>query len=190
MRTSFRLAAVTLVIAAGLSLGGCAPYVPAPKPTPAPSATPMFATDEEALAAAEEAYAAYLRAVDAMLQSGGIDVSNLAGVATSDALEQASADADEFRKLGYRTTGFTLLRSIMLQQQGSGASDDNENVVVAYICEDASGIDLLDSHGLSVVAGDRENLTPFEVSFGRPDDAARLLVASRTLWSGAGPCSG
>ena len=187
MRTSFRPAAVTLVVAIGLTASGCATDDPAPKPSTSTSAAPLFASDEEALAAAEEAYAAYLAVVDNVLHGGGMDTSKLADVAVSDALDQANEDALEFRTLMLHTEGSTSIRSIALQQNDSAARGSGE-VVVAYVCEDASSVKLLDSIGVSQVDVNRPNITPFEVSFSKQDDSERLMVHSRVLWSGENPC--
>ena len=54
-----------------LVLAGCAPDVPAIQVPPTPTVTPLFASDEEALAAAEEAYAAYLAMSDEITSDGG-----------------------------------------------------------------------------------------------------------------------
>ncbi len=56
-----------------LVLTGCTPGDEVVVPDPEPTVEPMFATDEEALAAAEEAYGAYLAASDASLAGGGVE---------------------------------------------------------------------------------------------------------------------
>ena len=69
-RSTARVAVVALLIVA---LSGCA-STPDPQLTPTPSATaaaPVFASDEEALAAATEAYAAYLTMSDQIAGDGG-----------------------------------------------------------------------------------------------------------------------
>src|SRR3954462_13593979 len=81
MRTAPLLATAALLLA----LAGCVPTDSHPTSWPHPSATPVFASDAEALAAAEKAYAAYEAAVDRSLQS--ISVDGLDAVATGDALK-------------------------------------------------------------------------------------------------------
>jgi hypothetical protein len=54
MRRTARLPLPLLLIT--LVLAGCTQPDPMPTPPPTPSASPVFASDEEALAAAEEAY--------------------------------------------------------------------------------------------------------------------------------------
>ena len=57
MRSALALAAVTVTVAVLLS--GCVPQGPEVTPPPESSTAPIFASDEEALAAATEAYEAY-----------------------------------------------------------------------------------------------------------------------------------
>jgi hypothetical protein len=183
MRTSFRLAAVTLVIAAGLSGSGCAPDAPEPKPAPSPSATPLFATDEEALAAAEEAYAAYLRVTDQVLADGGAGTERLREVATGAQLQVDIESAAETKSKGYRLTGKTTFDNMAIQQQNA---EDMDRVIVAYACQDVSAIDILDATGRSVVSPTRVGRSLYEITFaGRvPADAGLLRVSSQTVWAG------
>ena len=60
--------AAAFVLAA---LSGCVQTTEKPTPTPTAAATPAFASDEEALAAAEKAYAAYLAVLDDVTADGG-----------------------------------------------------------------------------------------------------------------------
>ena len=187
MRTPFRLPAVTLVLAAALAVSGCTPDKPSPVPSVSQSGTPLFASDEEALAAAEEAYAAYLAVVDNVLQSSGDGADSLTSVASGEALEQAAADAAEFRAKDLHTAGNTGLRNIELQDFNLSSGGDGVDVI-AYVCEDATGVDLLNASGVSIVGPNRADLTPFEVSFGVASER-RLILTSRLLWEGEGPCT-
>ena len=188
MRPKFRAAAVALVLVGALSASGCASEAPSADPTPTPSATPLFASDEEALAAAEEAYAAYLAVTDEILHDGGIGSERLAVVAEGGALSQAVGDADEFRSNGWRTTGATILRSISLQSNDISAVP-SDIVVRAYVCEDVAGIDLLDKAGMSLVSPDRQTVTPFEAAFVVPSVGDSLILAEREVWGDLGVCS-
>ena len=185
MRTSFRLAAVTLVFAVGLSLGGCAPDAPAPKPTASPSATPLFATDEEALAAAEEAYAAYLRVTDQVLSEGGSDPERLEAVVTGPQLETDVAEMAEAASLGYRSTGTTQFDQVVLQRVGTASED----AVTVYLCQDVADVDIFDASGRSIIAKDRRARSKFEVSFDaeKRGSSQELLVARQTPWEDE-PC--
>lgn len=186
MRPSFRPAAVALVMVAALSVSACAPPSPAKPPKPSPSSTALFATDEEALAAAEEAYREYLSVVDGVLQAGGSDTTGLRAVAAGAALDQALSDAGEFASLGYRTVGTTALNAIVLQRVGVEA-EDVTRVVDAYVCEDASQVDLINAEGTSLVSDSRPPLTPFQVSFGR-EGKRGLVLTNRSAWDGEDVC--
>ena len=71
MRRTARL--LPLAVLGAALLAGCLPTDPPVTPPPTSDLEPVFASDEEALAAAEEAYGAYLAAADEILSSGGAD---------------------------------------------------------------------------------------------------------------------
>jgi hypothetical protein len=174
------------VIVTALSASACAPPTPAKPPKPSPSSTALFASDEEALAAAEEAYREYLSVIDDVLQGGGAETAGLGAVAANAALDQALADAREFASLGYRTVGTTGLNAIVLQRMEAG-TEDSIAIVEAYVCEDASQVDLVNAEGISLVSDDRPPLTPFQVSFSNEGERG-LVLTSRSAWDGEGVC--
>ena len=187
MRSKFRPAAVALVLVAALAATGCAPKPAAPH-TPAPTSTPLFASDEEALAAAEEAYAAYLSVTDAIFEGGAEDLSSLESVATGTQLDADTAGFEEVFANGFRSTGSTTFRDVRLQRSAAD-NQDVQQVVVVYLCEDVSRVDVFDSTGASVVQANRPDTTQYEVTFdvASPSDAA-LLVSDKVPW-GDGTCS-
>ena len=67
------LTTVAGVAIGALLLSGCLPQQPTATPPPEATAAPIFASDEEALAAATAAYAAYLAMSDQILKDGGKD---------------------------------------------------------------------------------------------------------------------
>ena len=176
-----RVGAALAVLVAALAVGGCVEDDPDTTPSPDPTSTPLFESDEEALAAAEEAYARYLRAVDIALQSGGNDTALLLTAANGDALESAQSDVSEFAANGLKTTGDTMINAITLQ------SLDATSVIV-YVCEDVTGVDLLDSNGVSLVSPDRMTLTSFEVALEQSGVASELKVQERAVWEGESVC--
>jgi hypothetical protein len=186
MRTILRPAAAALVLFAALAATGCTPG-PAKPQTPAPSSTPLFASDEEALAAAKEAYAAYLAVVDGVLQDGGRDTTALSDVAVGDALDQALADAREFQAMGYRTVGSTQIGQVRLQSNNMKVGTDGV-VIRAYVCEDVSQVGLFDNEGRSVVSPERPTVTPFQAAFVSSQDSADVIVSERTVWEDLSAC--
>lgn len=176
------------LVVAGLSLlvlAGCVPDDGPIIPSPLPSSTPIFASDEEALAAAEEAYGAYQHEEDAISGRGGAEPDSIDRFATGAALEAAKSGFGKYVTLGYRSVGSTDYELTQLQQYSPYAKD-GIGIVSAYLCMDLSGLDVVDAQGASVVSPGRPNLQSFEVSFDLVDDD--LLLSSREPWSGEGVC--
>lgn len=181
MRTVTRWKPAALGVTALLALAMLSGCVPAAThtSTPTPEATPLFATDDEALAAATKAYAAYLKMSDTILSDGGAHPERLNNVATGDALVQLKKDLAPFVNQKLHTTGRTTFDSMKLQSR----SDDS---IAAYVCEDVTDIDVLDASGKSLVKDTRDPRTSFEVVMVRVD--GRLLLGSRTWWTAGDIC--
>ena len=175
MRPKFRAAAVALVLVGALSASGCAPEVPAADPTPTPSATPLFASDEEALAAAEEAYAAYLAVTDAIYAEGGAGIEKLATVAAGKQLNEDTQGFAEVERLGLHSIGATTYDGVELQQFDR-ESEEGKGVVTIYVCQDVSLVDVFDASGASVVRTDRPDRTRFEVKFDGDSESSGLSL--------------
>ncbi len=174
MRRSPRLVAPTLL--AAVLLTGC--LAPDPVPTPPPTdAAPVFASDEEALAAAEEAYGRYLAVVDAIFSEGGASPERLLAHVSEDVYEQELPGFERIASNGWRGTGSTSF-ALTLQ------SFDDATVVV-YSCDDVSSTDLLDASGRSIVKEGRLEHVPFEVVF---DPADEMRIVGRQVWEGSGVC--
>lgn len=166
---SFRLAAVAVALMlTAIPLAGCAgsPSVDAGAPTP------MFASDEEAFAAAEETYRAY---VDASNQV------NLAVPATFDAaLELTAGDLNAVdRKVlssmhadGYVLSGDTTVESITL----SSVSPLRDEVAL-HVCLNVSQVEVRDATGESTVDPARRPVQSLKVSFAPNPLDHKSLVA-------------
>ncbi|WP_179954734.1 hypothetical protein [Cryobacterium shii] len=176
-----------LVLLGGPALAGCAPT-----PTPKPSATattdaPVFASDADALAAATEAYAAYLGVTDAVLSAGGGDAAQLAAVAVGDALTAEINTAGMYAERKYRSIGSSQFDSVQIQS----LDDDGQGsaTVTAYLCSDISAVDVVDEAGVSVVPVDRGARFPLEITFRNSRaHSSQLLVASSEIWAGTDFC--
>ena len=192
LRYGFRMRTAPALVLAGitlLALVGCVPDDDPVIPDPLPSSTPIFASDEEALAAAEEAFAAYVAAVDAILADGGNDSARLESVATEEVVSQDEEGFAETRDLQHRSTGQTVFDSLTLQQF-DGFATDGVGVVTVYVCEDFSGKDVLNAQGESVVAPDRRTRWPLMVGFDlKQTGSSKLLVSSVEDWTGADFCA-
>src|SRR5690606_29085680 len=107
------LPAVALAV---LLLSGCtAPAGPAPSPTPSADA-PLFASEEEAVEAAEAALEEYFAVSNAINQDGGKGGERLAAVSTDDWYSQAGESFAELIGLGWHQVGDISFEDTTLQQ--------------------------------------------------------------------------
>jgi hypothetical protein len=171
MRRKARLPLPLLLIT--LVLAGCTQPDPMPTPPPTPSASPVFASDEEALAAAEEAYGKYLAAADEVINDGGSQPERILEFVSEDLYEQELAGYKRLSESGWHGVGNTVF-SLTLQQY------DNKSVVV-YACDDLGATDIVDQEGVSVVKPGRVLVVPYEVEFD-PTDSMRLI--RKEVWEG------
>ncbi|TFD77674.1 hypothetical protein [Cryobacterium fucosi] len=169
-----------------LALSGCSP--PAPRATSATATdAPVFASDAEALAAATEAYTAYLRAIDTVLANSGKDVGWLSDVAVGEALRAETTTARTYSEKKYRSVGSTTYDTVQIQ----AISDYGNGKVriTTYLCSDLSNVDVVDEGGTSVVIADRVDRFPLQVDFENSNASSRdLRVSSSVTWTGANFC--
>lgn len=166
-----------MLLLGALVLTGCATPTPMPTAPPAPSDSPVFASDEEALAAAEEAYGRYSRVADQILVDGGADPERLKEFVSDEIYATEEPGFLRFASKGWHGVGETYF-TLTLQHY-----DDRQ--VVVYSCDDVSETDVLDSAGVSVVKPDRTTLIPFEVTFDVEDS---MRIVGSDVWTGGGVC--
>lgn len=176
------LPVATLALAA-LLLSGCVPEEAPPTAAPTPSSTPVFASEEDALAAAEAAYAEFQDTSDSILAEGGSRPERIDAVATGEAASTERQGFSEFSAKGYRSVGKTTFDNVQLE---SFDPANSSSTVRVYLCSDVSGVDVLDGSGVSVVAPTRPSRTSFEVGFDFIEGS--LLVSSKDVWTGGGIC--
>ena len=144
----------------------------------------MFASDAEALAAAEKAYAAYVRVSDQILIDGGANPERLKSLVSPDLYAQELKGFLATSKNGWHSTGGTKYDHFVLE---SYSPRDPETIVAAYVCSDVSDVDVVNATGVSVVSANRPNRTAFEVTFSI-DEASHLVLATDDVWTGGGVC--
>lgn len=147
-----------------MALGACAP-TPAPDPTP----TPLFASEEEAFAAAEATYRAYIDAANQSWKEH--DRGKTAAYLTGEALEEEIATQRELASRGIVVVGELRVVSF------SGAeSDEREQTVTARACIDVTSSRLFNSAGTDITPGDRDPLVGLHLTFAPVGDG--LAVAA------------
>ena len=168
---------IPLVVLLAVALAGCAPGAEAPALPSASVVAEPFASDEEAVEAATQAYARYSTLGDQVGLEGGVDAERLSAVAVGEFL---AGDIDSFREFqlsGQRQVGESTFRDVVLQQRSVGPED----VVSVYLCADISGVDLVDAIGDSVLPATRPDANYLAVSFDLGSDGV-LRVSDVVRW--------
>ena len=161
---------MTLALAVVLGLAtGCQPE-PAPSPT-----TPVFASEDEAFAAAEETYRAY---VDALNQVDLSDPETFEAVyewTTGDANAGERKSLTQMHADGWTVEGATVVTAVNPIQY----SADADPSVVLQACTDVSSVEVLDRGGTSVVDPDRPVAQASLVALDRsPTSATGMVISS------------
>lgn len=183
-----RVVSVMLGALVMASLAGCAASpVPAPTASPTPdAAAPLFASDEEALAAAEAAYAAYQHMSNRIARDGGVDVDRLAPLVTAEFFPVAVAGFEDFRTEGWTGEGGIRFDSVKLQQLKQA---EGRVTVKIYLCMDVQEAKLVNREGIDVTPTTRKDRTPLVVSLASmPGPQPQLLVESSKVWDGDDFC--
>ena len=186
MRALTTIAAVAI---GAMLLSGCLPQQPIATPPPEATAAPIFASDEEALAAATTAYAAYVAMSDLILKDGGKDPDRIdALIVGDDLIASEKAGFTDFRNSGYRSIGDTKFENITVQQVAY-YSHDGLDVVRLYLCSDVADVDVVDQSGSSIVSPSRADRTGFEIGFDLAGSAGMsLIVSSKQTWNSEQIC--
>ncbi|MFZ2963914.1 MAG: hypothetical protein WA006_04430, partial [Rhodoglobus sp.] len=129
------------------------------------------------------AYAAYLAVSNQVFAEGGSRPERLNSVATGEFLADEKAGFETVLANGWRSTGHTTFRDVVLQSYSPGSSN---GIIGIYLCEDVSGVDVMDASGVSVVSPSRPETTTMQVIFDLGAGDA-LLISSKEAWS-VEPC--
>lgn len=173
-----------LVLFGMLTLAGCVDGNPIPTLPPTPSATPIFASEEEALAAAEEAYAAYLEMSALISSEGGVNPERIAPFVTESHLPAEIEAFAFYSSNSFRSVGSISFDSMTLQQADlSGPMVE----ISVYVCADVAGSQIVDGAGNDVTPTDRPDRIPLEVAFEANSDQ-ELLLSESDQWTGSDFC--
>ena len=167
-----------------LALAGCGGGEPIPTLPPTPTSTPVFASEEEALAAAEEAYAAYQAMSDLIGSEGGVGPERIAPFVTAERLADEERGFTVLREAGLRTVGQATFEVVDLQLAEQIGEDAQ---VVFYACVDIGGSRVINAQGSDVTPSDRANRLLLEVIMETRNGQEPLLLASDEQWP-SGSC--
>jgi hypothetical protein len=170
-----------VTVAGVLLLAGCGGGDPIPTLPPTPTATPLFASEEEALAAAEEAYAAYREMSDQISAQGGVDPERIAPFVTERRLTDELRGFGTLREAGLRIEGVASFEVLAVQRYEEIGPDAE---VVFYACSDLSRSRVIDEGGADVTPPDRDDRLLIEVVLRTVDGALPLRLESDNAWPG------
>ncbi|WP_166872379.1 hypothetical protein [Salinibacterium sp. ZJ450] len=162
-------AAVALALA--FTVSACAADSPTVLPTEEP-ATPIFVSDEEALAAAEAAYAEYLTIADQVIADGGADSQRLGDVVTGAELERQAKEFELFADSSLRGEGSTVFSQARLQSVEHTGPTTIE--VTIYLCQDISDTRILSAEGEDRTPSERAVVLPMSVALAGTKDELKL----------------
>ncbi|WP_129590373.1 hypothetical protein [Cryobacterium aureum] len=185
-----------LVLLAAGTLSGCsATPAPPPSDTPKPVAAataapaaatatpPVFASNDEALAAATAFYASYQGTANTISHDGGVDPQRITPFVTTEMLPGEIASFKRLTEKGVHLVGDLAFDSMTIQS----ANLKNGSVVV-YMCLDVSATDIVDAAGISIVPADRISRHPLQVALTQDSTANRLVLERSELWTGKNFC--
>ena len=151
-----RTRALALPLLLVLTLAGCG-SPPLPRALGSPS---VFASAEEALAAAIAAYERAVGLTDEVGRDGGEHPERLSAGLTGDYLLQSIEAFEYMSANGLRMVGFTNPRDFELD-----LIQTDPTRVHVYVCEDISNLDVIGPDGRSIVSADRVDVNYFRASF-------------------------
>ena len=154
---------------AGLLVGMLSACTPEAKPTPEPTKTAAFATDEEAFAAAEETYRAYTDAMNRVDLSDPATFDRMYAFSTGDF---QTSDRETYSQL--HAENLRMIGEVHVARFEGTEFDEATGTVEAQICIDVSESDVIDSTGQSRVAPDRPDMNPLHVYF--QADGSQVLI--------------
>lgn len=152
-----------------LSLAACAPD-PAPSPTPT-----GFASEEEAFAAAEATYRAYIDALNAVDLADPATFEPVAIWLRADALADSRMTLSELHAEGLRLVGATTF-----EPTRHVSAEPSQASVVVDICLDVSDVELLDPSGANIVPSDRPETQALRVEFAAARTPTNLAIFNST----------
>ncbi|TDL43243.1 hypothetical protein E2R54_08345 [Microbacterium oleivorans] len=164
-RTAALLAATVLAAA----LSACAPTA---SPTPSPTAT-GFASEEEAFAAAEATYRAYVDALNEVDLSDPATFEPVYALLSGEALDSEKRTLTQMHSDGWAVSGDTTLPAIF---KGEGLGE-------LVVCQNVSEVDVRDAEGTSQVAADRPDVFALEVrvAFDASSDTDARVAESQAV---------
>lgn len=169
--TTTSLRTVGALTAGLLALGMLAACTPEPEPTP--TKTALFASDEEAFAAAEETYRAYTDALNEVDTSDPNTFEPVFAWTTDRANAAVRKSLSELHAESVTLTGSTVIAGVT-----PITASIADGFVSIHVCADVSETDVLDSDGNSLVPDGRAPIQSLLVDLAEGDTDTGLKITS------------
>jgi hypothetical protein len=187
MRLVRGAAVISVAAMCAWMLAGCVPPPANVIPTSVPTAAPVFASEDEALAAAVKAYEGYLAVSDVIGRDGGREANRLSEWVTDAWLPKELEAYKSLLATGNHFEGKTVYSSFGLERYGTSTAGVVE--VVAYVCLDVSKSTTIDARGKNVTPPSIRTSVPMEVFFKSNGSSTNRLLLDRSVpWSGQDFC--
>ena len=175
-----RVKPLILVPVIAVALAACSAQAPVTPTTEAAVEQPLFSTDEEALAAAQAAYAHYLEVSDQIARDGGANHEKLKGLVSVEQLQVESQNSKEYVSSGFHGEGHTNFDTFHI-------ADADQRHFSAYLCVDVTNFKLVNAEGTEVTPITRVNRWPLLVNFSF-DSSGKALISGSETWTGTNFC--
>ncbi|EZP29492.1 hypothetical protein [Microbacterium oleivorans] len=174
-RSAVLVATVTLAVA----LSACTPAA-APTPTPSPTG---FASKEEAFAAAEATYRAYVDALNKVDLSDPATFEPVYALLDGSALNGSKKELTNLHAELLEKRGVTKVKKINRVN-----ADPETSTVTVNVCLDVTDVDIVDASGSSVVPEGRNDRQLLAIELTKNPSAPRQLVISQSEALSDQPC--
>lgn len=164
-----------------LALSGCVPEQVIPTLPPTPTDGPLFASEEEALAAATAAYEAYGAMSSVIAAEGGIEPERIAPYVTETRYADEVRGFERLRESNLRIRGESQATVLQLQRFDQFETDVE---IVFYACLDLTASRVIDESGRDVTPAEREDRLVLEVVMVSVDGTLPLRLESDERWPG------
>ncbi len=159
-----------------IALAGC---TPSESPIATPTPTAIFASEEEALAAATDVYQRYNAAFDSASSKGSEDMSGMQGLVTDAHLKELGKPGT-IDSNGWHTEGSS---SFDVKEVASYIPGIAETEIALNVCRYLSEVKVVDAEGIDVTPSDWPDYVPLVISFVSSDsDPASLLISKVDSW--------
>lgn len=144
----------------------------------------MFASDEEALAAAEAAYRNYIAVSEQIARDGGAGAARLEPFVSAELFLQESQVYADALSRGLRATGASTFDSFSLESY-----DRQSETIRIYVCLRTVEITVLDANAIDVTPVGRNNNLPLQIEFlGSTNLTSQIQVSESNVWAGTNFC--